>query len=130
MKRVNTLQDREVLLKSKFIGYGLWTLVLILVVTLTGSINRMTIVKKEIQARKMAISKIESENRELERKIIEAQSQEYIEKEIRNKLGLAKEGEVVVVLPDVDTLRKIAPEFTDEDLKPDPNWKKWMMLFM
>ena len=59
------------------------------------------------------------------------ESDVHVESEIRNKLGLAKEGEIVVVLPDNEILKKIAPkiEFEEESL-PDPNWKQWMELFI
>jgi hypothetical protein len=41
-----------------------------------------------------------------------------------------KEGEVIVVLPDEDILRKLAPLLpTEENTLPEPNWKKWEKLF-
>ncbi|MDP3994252.1 MAG: hypothetical protein Q8P91_00270, partial [bacterium] len=60
----------------------------------------------------------------------EAKKQEYIEKQLRDKLGLSKEGETIVVLPDADTLRKLVPPIPgEEEILPDPNWKKWLKLF-
>lgn len=53
------------------------------------------------------------------------QSEEFREREIRDKLGLAKEGEAVVILPkehDGDQL----PETRK---KQRPNYKKWWELF-
>ena len=44
---------------------------------------------------------------------------------------MAKEGEIVVILPDEHILRKLAPDREiEEEVLPDPNWKKWMKLFL
>ena len=44
---------------------------------------------------------------------------------------MAKEGEIVVILPDPETVRKFAPSiYTEEEPLPDPNWKKWLKLFL
>lgn len=59
-------------------------------------------------------------------------SPEYVEREVRDKLGLAREGEVIVVLPDEHVLRKLAPreepEFSLEETLPI--WRQWMRLFL
>jgi hypothetical protein len=69
-------------------------------------------------------------NAELGKRLAEVKSQDYIEKQLRDKLGLAKPGEIVVVMPDADTLRKLAPKPVEEEaVLPDPTWKKWLRLF-
>ena len=66
----------------------------------------------------------------MEQRLAEVKGEEYIEKQLRDNLGLAKEGEIVVVLPDEEILRKIAPSVPEEeDILPDPTWKKWLKLF-
>ncbi len=88
-------------------------------------------VKEDIRAEKDKIAKIEKENEALQAQILESQSLEFIEKEVRDKLGLVREGETVVVLPDEDTLRKLAPQIhEDSSILPDPNWKRWLKLFL
>lgn len=131
MKRVNTLQDRRNF-GDKLVSYGLLSVVFVLVMTFVGSVNRAKLVNREIMAKKEELAKIQKENQEYEKKIAVAQSQEYIEKEIRNKLGLVKNGEIVVVLPDKETLLKVVQNFDDDQTEylPDPNWKKWMKLFL
>ena len=56
----------------------------------------------------------------------------YIEQQARNKLGLVKENEVVVVLPSKEVLRNLSPwkEKNKEYSLPNPNWKKWVKLFL
>jgi len=77
------------------------------------------------------VSELEKVNQELRERLEEVQSQEYIERESRNKLGLAREGEIVVVLPDEEVLRKLAPPKREEekDELPEPNWREWLDLF-
>lgn len=115
---------------KKMLGYIVWMLVIFLIISTVGNLKKVERIKEEIEREKVRIAKIEAENRELEEAIALAKSSEFIEEEIRNKLGLVKSGEVVVVLPDEETLRKLAPEIREEeDILPDPNWKKWLKLF-
>jgi len=73
---------------------------------------------------------LEKENEDLKNQIALAQGPDFVEREIRNKLGLVKTGEAIVVLPDIETLRQLAPQMLKEgDSLPDPNWKKWLHLF-
>ncbi len=73
---------------------------------------------------------LKKENEELQKRLTETQSPVYIERELRDKLGLAKRGEVVVVLPDAEILKRLAPKSSEEeDFLPDPTWKKWAKLF-
>lgn len=44
--------------------------------------------------------KLEAKNKELKAKLSQIRSPEFIEKEARNKLGLAKPGETVIIIPD------------------------------
>lgn len=61
-------------------------------------------------------------------------SPEFIEKEARDKLGLAKPGEVVVVLPPEDVLRRLAPINSEEEESVGeagwPVWRQWVRLFL
>ncbi len=115
---------------TKITGYAIWGLILILSVTLLKNIGHTKDVQKQIEAEKAKIEKIETDNQKLIAQITETQSPQFIEKQVRDKLGLGREGEAVVVLPDEDTLRKLAPKIPqDEDTLPDPTWKKWLNLF-
>lgn len=77
------------------------------------------------------ITKLQGENSDLEARLKEAQSEEYIEKQLRDKLGLAKKGEIVIVLPETKILEELAPRLPEEEEKlPDPTWRKWLKLFL
>lgn len=47
-----------------------------------------------------SLFKLEAKNKELKLKLSQIKSPEFIEKEARNKLGLAKPGETVIIIPD------------------------------
>ena len=62
---------------------------------------------------------------ELKKRLDEVQREDYVEKVVRNKLNMQKEGETIVVLPDNDKLQ-ITPHQRTEDEKE--NWEKWLDL--
>lgn len=121
-------------LKTKFGrlgGYIIWLMILLLVVSTVRNIGKVGRIRSEIDKEKAKLVKLKSQNDDLEREIAQAQGPDFIEKEVRNKLGLAKDNEAVVVLPDPETLKKLAPVVSlDQDVLPDPNWKKWEKLFI
>lgn len=105
-------------------------LTLILIVGLAQNVVRMKKASQRVLEAEMRVEKVRRENEELRAKLNEVQGEEYIEKQLRDKLGLAKEGEIVIVLPDEETLRKFAPKpVEEEETLPDPTWRKWVKLF-
>ena len=59
-------------------------------------------------------------------------SDAFMEKEIRNKLGYTKGGEVLLILPPDEILLKLVNlnwELTGDIQKPTHNWKKWYVTF-
>jgi cell division protein FtsB len=127
---VNTLQGMKKII-NKIVGYAVWGLMLVLALSLAKSISRANEIRNQIRDEESKIIKIQAENDKLAEKLTQAQSPNFIEKEVRDKLGLGKEGESVVVLPDPEVLKRLAPVIPVEaDILPDPNWKKWMKLFI
>lgn len=115
----------------KFLGYAACILIVILLVSTIKNIERVISIRKQVNTEKMKVDKMQADNAKLQAQIAEAQSQNFIDKQIRNKLGLTKVGEVMVVLPDESVVRSLAPqESTDEEALPDPNWVKWKKLFL
>ncbi len=115
---------------GKIAGYAILVLILILALSVFKNVSRDIQISNQIEAEKAKIAKMQAENKRLEEELLQTQNQNFIEKEIRNKLGLGKSGEAIVVLPDADTLRSLAPKTTVEvDTLPDPNWVKWKKLF-
>lgn len=120
--------------KSKakiLLSLATWVLVLLLLISTIKNIGRVRNIEGAVQKEKDTVEKIKEENARLEAQIAQTQGSAFIEKQIRDKLGLAKFGEAIVVLPDVEILKKLAPQTpVEENTLPDPNWKKWLKLFI
>ncbi|HTK03673.1 MAG TPA: septum formation initiator family protein [Alphaproteobacteria bacterium] len=117
-------------MKTKIISFVLWIAFGILCLSTIRNLTKVFQTRSDIQKEKNTVLKMKSQNEELESQLVQAQSLSFIEKQVRDKLGLAKAGESIVILPDEDTLRKLAPQLSvEENTLPDPNWKKWEKLF-
>jgi cell division protein FtsB len=110
--------------------YATWVLVVFLLISITKNIGRVMSIRRQVEEERVRVEKMEAENERVRAQIAEAQGADFIEKQIRDKLGLTKEGEAIVVLPDEAVLKSFAPaRETDENALPDPNWMKWRNLF-
>lgn len=120
-------------LKVKFkrsLAYLPFVFLLLLIVSLVRNAAKVMEAKERIRGQEKKVVKLKEENESLKEKLREVESPEFIEKGIREKLGLVKEGETLVVLPEEEVLRKVAPQTAkEEDSLPVPNWKKWVKLF-
>ena len=123
---INTFTERVKKLSSLF----LLLISIALSLSLYRSITRTGAVNLGIEEAQEQVDKLKEENQRLEEKIKAVRNIEFVEKQLRDKLGLAKEGEIVIVLPEDDVLRKLAPKIEEvEEVLPDPNWKKWAKMF-
>lgn len=77
---------------------------------------------KEISSIENKVQKSTKENKELKDKLEEAESNLYLEKEARSKLGYQKPGEVLYVV-DLGGADK-------ESSQSKENWQKWLELFL
>ena len=110
---------------------AVWVLIVLLLVSTVKNIERVSGIKSAVQKEKEKVEKMKEDNLKLEEQIAQTQGSEFIDKEIRDKLGLVKEGEAIVVLPDAEVLKKLAPQMpVEQDSLPYPNWKKWLKLFI
>ena len=116
---------------KKILGIATWFLIVFLLISTVKNLQKVAGIRSAVQAEKAKVEKMKEDNAALQAQIAQIQSPEFIEGQIRNKLGLVKPGEAIVVLPDVNILRKLAPQIPVEtDTLPDPNWKKWEKLFI
>ena len=103
---------------------------LILASSLVKSIRRIKEGNAVIEKTKVRLEKINEENNKLSNQLQITQSDEFVEKQLRDKLGLAKEGEIILILPEPDIVRKLAPVVPEEEtIKPKTNLGKWIELF-
>lgn len=104
---------------------------LFLVLSLFRNVNRINKARARIGEKNVDVQELAEDNEELRRRIEEIESTEYIERQIRDNLGMVKEGEVVIILPEDDVLRSLAPEvFVEVEDIPQANWEKWKDLFL
>ncbi|MBI3443492.1 septum formation initiator family protein [Candidatus Woesebacteria bacterium] len=109
---------------------GLVFLVFVLLSSFVRNVMRLKVIDERVKKAEINLEELKKKKEDLAQKLELVKSEDYLEKEARDKLGLAKEGEIVVVLPDKDVLRQIVPPVVEEpDTLPDPNWKKWARLF-
>lgn len=112
------------LFRSKLFKLGLTVVSLILILTLSRSIVSVWQKGDVVRQRQLELARIEAENQALKRQLAESQSQDFVEREAREKLGLSKPGEAVVLMPPATEAAKML-----EDLgKPVPNWEQWRRL--
>lgn len=74
------------------------------------------------------LKELEQQKKNLQRQLELVETDEYKEYQAREKLGLIKEGELVVILPSEDILRRLSPRKADSEqlTLPLPNWRKWI----
>ena len=116
---------------KSIIGYFILIIVLITAYSLIKSISKLSGANQKIVNEEKYLSELKKENEELTKKLQNVESVQFVEEVARNKLGLAKKGEIVVVLPDIQTLKNLAPKLPIEKASlPDPNWQLWLKLFL
>ncbi len=103
---------------------------MILISSLFKSVARIKVGNAVIEKTKAKIEKSEAENQKLADQLKITESEEFMEKQLRDKLGLAKEGEMILVLPEPEIVKKLSPHLPiDEEVKPKSNLQKWVELF-
>jgi len=77
--------------------------------------------------RKTALEAVEAENARLKRALEESQTPEFIEKQAREKLNLAKPDEVVVIVAKATASGSLFGE--GQRTNREPSWRVWWELF-
>ena len=101
---------------------------LYLIVSLSKEIFDLVQKEKVIEQEQLKVEKLKVEAQVLREQLDYVQSEEFVEKEAREKLGLTKEGETIVILPeDFEEIVELSRKGIEtEEL---PNWRKWLGLF-
>lgn len=110
-----------------------FVVVIILIIGLVAGYN---LISQIIQATKSgerlseaadAVYRLEIKNKELKNKLENIQSPQFIEEEVRNKLGFGKAGETMVIIPD-EKIKQILGASESAAIRL-PNWLGWLRLF-
>lgn len=113
-------------MKYKLINWLLIFLSFVFVGNIIRTTSSLSQEDSIIKKAKDRLQEVTDDNQNLERQLAQVGSQEFIEKEARNKLNLGKEGEIVLILP------SISPFLTPTPIPVDisPNWQKWVKIFL
>lgn len=107
-------------------------LFVILFVSTIRAVVKLRETRGQIEKKKEEVEEQKEEVEKIKKVLEEVRKLEFVEKEARDSLGLAKPGETVVILPEEETLRLIAPPLPykeEEELRENPVWRKWLKLF-
>jgi len=74
------------------------------------------------------VYKLETKNKELKIKLTQIQSPDFIEQQARDKLGLGKPGETVVIIPE-EKLKEVMGASQSAQQVRLPNWLGWLRVF-
>ncbi len=108
-------------------------LVGVVVVALAWSLigQIMTTVKSgdRLQEDADKLHSLEIKNNELKAKLEEVKKPSFVEQQARDKLGLSREGETIVIIPD-DKLNQVLGVAKNKEEIRLPNWQGWLKLFL
>lgn len=102
---------------------GVFILLIYLIISSFKSILELNKAGKTVVEYEKELQEVTNRNKELKERLKEVQKPEFIEREAREKLGLGKPGESIVIIPKIT----LVPEKKKE--KPLANWEKWWKLF-
>lgn len=116
---------------KKLIKIGLLIISIGLLYSGFNNYRRLSDARKTIEEARVHTESLAKEQKKLEDELSKTENNQFVEKQLRDKLGFAKEGEIVIVLPPQEELKKLAPpKISEEEYVPKKNWEKWMELFL
>lgn len=99
----------------------------LMIISLVQGLKDLTGTRERFEKAEAEVQKLEEERQKLERDLEGSNQALNTEQAIRDQLGLAKPGEIVVILPDdIGETDFLEESETESDL---PNWKKWAQVF-
>lgn len=114
------------MLKKVILGAGIIATLLV-AYNLASQITAALKSGDRLSAAAEAVYQLEAKNKQLKNKLSQIQTPQFIEKQARDKLGLAKAGESIVVIPE-DKLKLIMGASTSSQPRY-PNWLGWWKVF-
>ena len=87
--------------------------------------QRRSIVKQEQER----LRQIEQKHEALTQKFNSVQTPAFVEKEARERLGMAKVGDTIILMGDVSQKDGSQPSFPQSATPQESNWKRWWALF-
>lgn len=111
--------------------------IVLIAIVIIGLVIAYNLINRIIEATKSGdrlseaantVYKLEAKNKELKEKLARIKSVEFVEQQARDKLGLGKKGETLVIIPE-ETLRLVLGASSSAKEARLPNWQGWLSLF-
>lgn len=107
---------------------------LFLLVSTARIVAKIFQIQKRIEKEAREVEELEKKNMLLKEDLKKVSSSFYVERKIREDLGLVKEGEIKVVLPEKEVLERIFPSKKSSEPVNNifliDNFKAWLSLFL
>lgn len=113
---------------KKVVLAGISVVVLLIAFNLITQIISTLKSGERLAAQADIVFKLEAKNKELKKKLTQIESPLFIEEQARNKLGLSKPGETIVIIPD-QKLRSVLGASNSAQQIRLPNWLGWWKVF-
>lgn len=110
----------------KFIAIGVLIFEVYLIISFSRSVWDLWEKQEAIETARDSVAKLTDENKKLKSRLEYVKSEEFMEKEAREKLNLVKPGETIVIIP--QSVLEAATASAAPTPVP-PNWEQWMRLF-
>jgi len=127
---------KQLVVKAHSLIRKVFVAMLLLIVVLVGiyfvrSTSKVFSAQDRLDQTKSRLEEVKREQEKIKKELSYIESDFYKDKQARDMLGLVKEGEIVVVMPEDEILRRLSPRRGNEEETslPEPNWKKWFNLF-
>lgn len=112
---------------KKFIFLGIIFISFFIALNLINQITSAIKSGERLSEAADAVFKLEAKNRQLKQKLSEVQTDDFVESQARNKLGLAKKDEVVMIITE-EKLKQILGASQSAKIRL-PNWLGWWKVF-
>lgn len=101
-----------------------------LVISLSRQLFSLWQAGGRIEKIRKRVEEAREENERLKRKLSFVQSEEFLEREARNKLNLAKPEETIVVVPQEVIKMEVERAQKEKERRVEiPNWRRWYKAF-
>ena len=112
-------------MKRKFVRIAVYGICIILGIGIVRSVYTLSQKKWIMVERRQVLTQLTDRNQQLQQELKEATGPAFIEQAARDKLGLVKQGETVVIMDKSQILNAN----NQQNLLELPSWKQWWQLF-
>ena len=114
-------------MKRKLLSVAILAVSIFLVTSLAKQVWSTVENSQRLDQARVKLAQEEGKNTQLKDTLSYLESNNFVEREARDKLGLSKTGETVVIIPQEVLAKQVS---SPKDLSTEiPNWQRWWRLF-